>query len=206
MGYSKDMLNDSETVAVDLHPHWWFFAESVSALVVGFVVAVAVASAGIDNALGDLLSLLSIAILIVTGAWVAIRFLKWSNTHFVVTSQRLIFRQGVIGRSGIEIPLERVNNVNFNQSVFERIIGAGDLLIESGGESGQERFTDIRHPDTVQKIIHAQIESAQQRRSAGQFAAPAPDVAEQLERLEGLMHRGAITFDEFERQKRRLLS
>lgn len=206
MGYSKDMLNDSETVAVDLHPHWWFFAESVSALVVGFVVAVVVASAGIDNAFGDLLSLLSIAILIVTGSWVAIRFLKWSNTHFVVTSQRLIFRQGVIGRSGIEIPLERVNNVNFNQSVFERIIGAGDLLIESGGESGQERFTDIRHPDTVQKVIHAQIEAAQQRRSSGQFAAPAPDIAEQLERLEGLMHRGAITFDEFERQKRRLLS
>ena len=206
MAYPKDMLNDGETVAVDLHPHWWFFAESVSALVFGFFVAVAVGAANLENALGDLLSLLSIAILIVTGAWVAIRFLKWSNTHFVITSQRLIFRQGVIGRSGIEIPLERVNNVNFSQSVFERIIGAGDLLIESGGESGQERFTDIRHPDAVQKMIHAQIETAQQRRSNTQFSASGPDVAEQLERLEALMHRGAITFDEFERQKRRLLS
>lgn len=208
MAYPKDMLNDGETVAVDLHPHWWYFAESVSALAAGFALAVVVAAADVDNALGDLLSLLSIAILIVAGVWVGIRFLKWSNTHFVITSQRLIFRQGVIGRSGIEIPLERVNNVNFNQSVFERIIGAGDLLIESGGESGQERFTDIRHPDTVQRMIHAQIEATQHRRSAGLAAGAvaSPDIAEQLERLEALMHRGAITFDEFERQKRRLLS
>ena len=66
----------------------------------------------------------------------------------------MIFRHGVFAKSGIEIPLERVNSVHFNQSMFERIIGAGDLLIESGAEGGQQRFTDIKNPDQVQNLIH----------------------------------------------------
>ena len=81
-------------------------------------------------------------------------------------SHRLIFQKGVVGKSGIQIPLERVNNVNFNQTVFERLLGAGDLLIESGGEDGQSRYTDIRHPDRVQRLIHAQMEGLA-RRHAG---------------------------------------
>ena len=79
-------------------------------------------------------------------------------TYFVVTTDRVIFRTGVISRRGIEIPLGRVNNVLFNQSLLERLIGAGDLLIESGGESGQQIFTDVRNPDRVQNSIHAAID------------------------------------------------
>ena len=47
--------------------------------------------------------------------------------------------------------------------MFERMLGAGDLLIESGGEDGQQRFTDIRHPAQVQNLIHAQMEGHYQR-------------------------------------------
>ena len=54
--------------------------------------------------------------------------------------------------------LGRVNNVLFNQSLLECLIGAGDLLIESGGESGQQTFTDVRNPDRVQNSIPAAID------------------------------------------------
>ena len=113
----------------------------------------------------------------------------------------------MFAKSGIEIPLERVNNVNFNQGVLERILGAGDLLIESGGEDGQQRFTDIRHPDKVQNLVHAQMEGLAMRR--GGYAAAAKsggsDFTEQLERLEGLLERGTINQEEFDAQKRKLL-
>ena len=145
-------------------------------------------------------------VLLVGGAlWLIGRYLKWISTNFVITSQRVIFRQGIFAKSGIEIPLERVNNVNFSQGVFERMLGAGDLLIESGGEDGQQRFTDIRHPDKVQNLIHSQMEGVARRR--GGYAAPTagPSVPEQLERLEGLLERGSITQDEFDAQKRKLL-
>jgi uncharacterized membrane protein YdbT with pleckstrin-like domain len=127
------------------------------------------------------------------------------NTHFVITSHRIIYRSGVIAKSGIEIPLERVNNVNFGQSVFERLVGAGDLLIESGGEDGQSRFSDIKHPDQVQRMIHSQMEAAMQRRSGRSVDQPAANVADQLERLEGMLQRGTLTPEEFDQQKRKLL-
>lgn len=205
MGYPQRKLNDGESVALDMHPHWWFFAESVTALAVSLVVAVVVLGGAVDDGTAkDILRYLVLAMIIVSGCWVAIRYLKWSTTNFVITSQRLIFRQGVLGRSGIEIPLDRVNNVNFHQSMFERIINAGDLLIESGGEDGQQRFTDIHNPDDVQNLIHSLLTDERDRRN-GSGAPLSHDVTVQLERLEGLLERGSISEDEFEQQKRRLL-
>jgi uncharacterized membrane protein YdbT with pleckstrin-like domain len=206
MTFSQKNLNANETVALDLHPHWWYFAGPVAALVASIVLGIVVLTAGPDGTAGDVLKVISIAALVVTAIWVVVRYLKWMTTHFVITSHRLIFRTGVLAKSGVEIPLERVNNVNFNQSVFERMLGAGDLLIESGGEDGQSRFSDIKHPDQVQRLIHSQVELAAERRASygGGGARPAT-VAEELERLEGMMQRGTLTPEEFEAQKRRLL-
>ena len=95
--------------------------------------------------------------------WLLVRYLRWGTTNFVITSDRVIFRHGVIAKSGIEIPLERVNSVHFDQGIFERMLGAGDLLIESGAESGQQRFTDVRNPDRVQNLIHSQMELNEDR-------------------------------------------
>ena len=54
-------------------------------------------------------------------------------------------------------------NVNFNQSIWERIIGAGDLLIESGGKDGQSRFSDVRKPELVAKEIHEQANQYEEK-------------------------------------------
>ena len=82
----------------------------------------------------------------------------------MITSDRIIFRTGVFAKHGIEIPLERVNNVIFHQSVIERMLGCGDLLIESGGETGQQRFTEVKDPDRVQALIHTQVDAKLARR------------------------------------------
>jgi uncharacterized membrane protein YdbT with pleckstrin-like domain len=194
-------LNPDESVALDLNPHWWYFAESVSSFAVSGILWLFVF--GQDERKSYLtypIGVIALAALV----WVIVRYLKWRTTYFVITSDRLIYRNGVIGKSGIEIPLERVNNVNFKQGIFERIIGAGDLLIESGGEDGQQRFTDIAHPDKVQNLIHMQMED-NQKRSFSVNVAGGNDVATQLEKLEGLRDRGSISAEEFESQKRRLL-
>ncbi|MBI5090424.1 MAG: PH domain-containing protein [Actinobacteria bacterium] len=208
MTFAKKNLNPNETVALDMHPHWWYFAGPAATLaavvVLGIVLAV---STDVSGTGGDILRVLVIALIVLAAIWLIVRYLKWFTTYFVITSHRLIFRTGVLAKSGIEIPLERVNNVNFNQSIFERLLGAGDLLIESGGEDGQSRYTDIRHPDRVQRLIHAQMELAAQRRGsyeAGPTVTTA-SVTEQLERLEAMMQRGSLSVEEFEEQKRRLL-
>jgi uncharacterized membrane protein YdbT with pleckstrin-like domain len=204
MPFPKKNLNANETIALDMHPHWWYFAEPAGALVLVIVLGIIQLTNGPDGDTGDLLNKVLIGLLILTALWVVGRYLKWITTNFVMTSQRLIFRQGVIAKSGIEIPLERVNNVNFNQSVFERILGAGDLLIESGGEDGQQRFTDIRNPSKVQNLLSAQVEAVRERRGEGGGSRNS-DPSEQLERLEGMLKRGTLTQAEFDSQKRKLL-
>ena len=205
MPFPKKNLNANETIALDMHPHWWYFAEPASALVLVIVLGILQATKGPEGDTGDVIRLVLIALLVLTALWVIGRYLKWITTNFVMTSQRLIFRQGVIAKSGIEIPLERVNNVNFNQSVFERLLGAGDLLIESGGEDGQQRFTDIRNPSKVQNLLSSLVESTHERRTGGGGSASKGDIAEQLERLEGMLQRGTLTQAEFDSQKRKLL-
>ena len=208
MPYPKKNLNANESIALDMHPHWWYFAEPAFSLVLAIAIGIVVLSqtdSGSDaRKAGGWIALI---LLVVTALWLLGRYLKWVTTNFVITSQRLIFRQGVFAKSGIEIPLERVNNVNFNQSIFERMLGAGDLLIESGGEDGQQRFTDIRHPDKVQNLVHAQVEALIHHRAGYRAGATTGggDVTVQLERLEGLLQRGTITQQEFDSQKAKLL-
>ena len=204
MPFPKKNLNANETIALDMHPHWWYFAEPAWSLL-GSIILGIIVLAKTHGDVGKVLRVVTLVLLVGTAVWLVIRYMKWLTTNFVITSNRLIFRQGVIGKSGIEIPLERVNNVNFHQTVFERILGAGDLLIESGGEDGQQRFTDIRHPAQVQNLIHAQMEGHFQRR-AGYVNAPTGDITEQLQRLEGMLQRGTLTQEEFDIQKTRLLS
>ena len=130
-------------------------------------------------------------------------------TYFVVTSRRVIYRTGVISKRGVEIPLERINNINFHQRIIDRIIGAGDLDIESAGKDGQSHFDFIRHPDGVQHEIYRQMETrnmpcemqpAPAVADAG-AAAPAASVPEQIEQLArsarpGPHHRGRVRAEE----------
>lgn len=207
MPYASKNLNPGETIAVDMHPHWWYFAEPAFALLGSIVLGIIVLTNDGNGAIYKLLSWLSIALLVGTALWLLGRYLKWATTNFVVTNQRVIYRSGLFAKRGVEIPVGRVNNVNFSQGIFERMVGAGDLLIESGGEDGQSRFTDIRHPDNVQRMIHIQQQAAVDRSSGRPSAEPSlsVDVADQLERLEGMLQRGTLTAEEFESQKRKLL-
>jgi membrane protein YdbS with pleckstrin-like domain len=209
MPFPKKNLNANETIALDMHPHWWYFAEPAWSLLGSIVLGIIVlAKTDKGTSARKALGLLVLALLVITAVWLVVRYLKWLTTNFVITSDRLIFRQGVLRKEGIQIPLERVNNVNFAQSIFERMIGAGDLLIESGGEDGQQRFTDIKHPDKVTNLIHESMEGNESRRFGGSRLPPpgaSADVVTQIEKLEGLLQRGSITPEEFEAQKRRLL-
>jgi uncharacterized membrane protein YdbT with pleckstrin-like domain len=205
MPYPKKLLNDNETVALDLHPHWWFFAKSGASMLVSILVGVA-SLIWLDGDLQKVVNWIAIAGIVISAVLLVSRYIQWFTTHFVITSDRIIFRTGVFAKHGIEIPLERVNNVIFHQSVIERILGAGDLLIESGGETGQQRFTEVRDPDRVQALIHTQVDAKMARRGSQASGGGATgDVASQLEKLEGMLQRGTLTPTEFEAQKRKLL-
>lgn len=202
MPYPRKLLNDHETVALDMNPHWWFFGKAVLG-VVAFVILGIVARVAFDGAVQTALTWVAIVGIVGFAGFLVDRYARWSTTYFVVTSDRVIYRSGVVRKHGIEIPLERVNNVSSSQSLFERILSTGNLLIESGGESGQQRFTDIKNPERVQNLIHAQREANNTRMYGG--GSSETDPASQLEKLEGMLERGTLTREEFDKEKRRLL-
>jgi uncharacterized membrane protein YdbT with pleckstrin-like domain len=205
MPYPANQLNADETVVVDLHPHWWFFAAPVSALIASIIVGILLIAWDAEGWFPDALKAIVLVLIVGSALMSILRFLRWNSTSFVVTNSRIIFRTGLLAKSGIEMPLHRVNNVNFSQSILERMLGAGDLLIESGGESGQSRFSDIRQPEKVKNLIHDQMRVREtEQRTMLHSNGSGGDVATQLEKLEGLRDRGSITPDEFEAQKRRL--
>lgn len=206
MPYPRKLLNTGEQIALDLHPHVIFFLEPALALLGALVLTIVL----LIGTSGDW-PLVGVVVLLVAAGWFGIRYIKWATTHFVVTTSRVIYRHGVVGKMGIEIPLERVMNVNFDQSFWERLVGAGDLVIESGGKDGQSRFSDIRKPEMVQNMIHAQMHAWEESRSGRVVAAAAPmpppaaDVPAQLDKLDDLRKRGVITDAEFNAQKAKLL-
>lgn len=208
MPFPPDLLNESEEVILDLRPHWakLFFP------VVLVVLAIAATAASGFLSAPEPVTFALLALLAAAVVFLLVRYVRWTTTNFVVTNERLIHREGVIAKNGIEIPLDRVQTIRFNQSIFERMIGAGDLLIESAGETGQNKFTDIRKPSMVQNVVYREIEAYENRRvdrMAGGRAPAGPSglsVPEQLEKLHQLLQQGAINPTEYEAQKARLLA
>ena len=202
MGFPPKLLHPDETVLVDVHPHWRFLVKPLLVLVLSGALLVV---------LGPVLAVATPALIAVgalaagSALWFAVRWLRWSNEHFVVTSERLIHRKGVIAKSGMEVPLERVNNIAFNQTALERLIGSGDLLIESGGETGQQHFRDIPRPGQVQQEIYSAMEALEDatadRMGGGRGLSP----VEQLEKLHELAQRGVISDEEYQAKRSRLL-
>ena len=179
MAFPERLLSEDEELIYDLRPHWLTLV--VPALIT-LVVVVAVGAAWVVVPAGDLqqparlaVGLLGLAVLLAT---VVGRVARWATTHFVLTTERLIFRSGVVAKFGREIPLERINDVTFSQSLFERMIGAGDLLLESAGEHGQSRFSNIRDPEAVQLEIYRQMEANDRRRAGYATTQPHPAVAD----------------------------
>lgn len=201
MAFSPKLLNDGEEIVLDLHPHWWFFIGPLVALVL--TVAAVVAVSVLD--LPDTLWFVVLGLLAVNALWLLARLAKWATTNFVVTSDRLIYRSGVLAKKGIEIPLERVNNIHFNQGIFERLLRSGDLMIESGGERGQQMFSDISRPARVQNEIYRTMEAAQARDADRMAGRRELSIPEQIDKLDELRSRGVLSQAEFDAKKAQLL-
>ena len=152
MSFPTRLLGPGEEVHLDSRPNWsYLFWPSVfTVLVLAGCVATVVLWTSAPLVAGWVLLGVGLAALAYLGA----RYLGWRTTTFVVTSQRIVYRTGVLRRTGREIPIGRVQDVTYHQSVVERIVRAGSLTVESAGRQGQDPFPDISRPDEVQSLIN----------------------------------------------------
>jgi uncharacterized membrane protein YdbT with pleckstrin-like domain len=205
VGFPRDLLDDRERIVFELRPHWVALVPpaigGLLILVMG-VVVVGLIGGPTGQTVAGLVTAALLLVVVLPGV------LRWYFTLFVLTSDRLITRTGIVAKSSKEIPLERINDVTFNQSVLERLFGAGDLLVESAGERGQTRITNVRKPEQVQLMIYRTSEDNSDRMMRGGRPSATENgdsIPEQIEALARLKAQGMITESEFEEKKKDLL-
>jgi uncharacterized membrane protein YdbT with pleckstrin-like domain len=192
VSFPEKVLADDETVAEQLHPHWitlvpatlWFLVICAAG---GFAIAFLPS--------GKTIHLVLLIVVIVVGllllSWLSFsKWISWRTTHYVFTTHRVLIRRGVLHHVGRDIALQRISDVGYSQTLWDRIVGAGTLTIESAGEHGQEVLTTMPHADRIQQTLNRLIEQDSERRARqasgaapptthGHEAAPQPGYSQQ---------------------------
>lgn len=194
-------LNDGEEVVLDLHPHWWYLAGPVATIVIVIAGAITALAESAPPAAGWAV----LAALVLSAAWLLLRYLKWRTTRFILTTSRLIERRGILSRSTREIPLMGLSDISCRQSLFQRLIGAGGVLIESPGKDSPEFFPDLPRPAHVQSEIIRLMDEGRRANPPQLSPSTGASIPDQIDQLDQLRRRGVISDADFEQKKAQLL-
>jgi uncharacterized membrane protein YdbT with pleckstrin-like domain len=163
---------------------------------------------------------LAFIIILLTAIYPAVEYINWKYNLWAVTNIRVVDESGFFSRYSKESPLDKINNVQYDQSVWGRLFGYGDVDIQTAAELGETRYELIHHPKLLKDTItHAQEEykRTQISNQATQLAeaiaqrtgfAGAPSsqmIADELHKLFELLQKGAITNEEYLAQKNKLM-
>ena len=161
MGYPDNVLANDEQVVLHRHPHWKRLFWPVVVLILASAAA-SFGSAVVNSTTWDptakrvIFAVIGAIWLIVIG-WLTLGpFLNWLTTHFVITDRRVMFRHGVLSRSGIDIPLARINSVEFRHRLIDRMLRTGTLIVESASQDPLE-FYDIPRVEHVHALLYHEV-------------------------------------------------
>jgi uncharacterized membrane protein YdbT with pleckstrin-like domain len=163
-------LMPNEKLVLASNPHWFYFWKQVLAGLglIGLLLLLWTVDADwVDTTLGWI-TLITFVVLLVNTIYA---FVQWQTTRFAITDQRVAYQSGILRRRGVSIPLNRVNNVNFEQSFIARMLNNGIVTIESAGETGDSVFENIPDPENVRALIFAGVEADEQADSDRDAAA-----------------------------------
>jgi len=166
MPYPDKLLAGDEEVVRHLHPHW----VTVFWPVVRFLLVVGATSFGAamipDGRQQGVYRLLLLGVaLVLLLVTVAVPLARWRATHYVVTTHRLLFREGILVRRGRDLGLARITDVSYTQTLWERLIGSGTVTIETAGDGGATVLHRIPDSDGVQQLLNHMVEEDADRRA-----------------------------------------
>jgi uncharacterized membrane protein YdbT with pleckstrin-like domain len=152
MGYPENLLTEGEGVVYDMRPHWrvlFFPAVVLILLVFATVLLVSSVPSGWTWAYW----VVAAGALFVLVVWVVRPVIRWATSQYVLTTRRVIVRSGIIARQGRDMPLARVNDCHFRYGVIDRLLGCGDLIVESAGETGRLTIAAVPDVELIQREI-----------------------------------------------------
>jgi len=214
-------LMDGEEMILASNPHWFYFWKQVAAAV-GILGLLLILWTLDDGTLGDVIGWVTLVAFIVLLLDTIFEFVQWKTNRFAITNQRVAYQSGILRRRGVSIPLNRINNVNFEQSFVARLLNNGVVTIESAGETGDSVFENIPDPERVRGLIFAQVEADEQADSDRDAAALAKamqqhmpatgpgggaekSAQERLAALDELRAQGLVNDDEYAAKRQQIL-
>ncbi|WP_280258004.1 PH domain-containing protein [Nocardia wallacei] len=160
MGYPEELLAPEERLLLHRHPHWkMLFWPAIT-----LIVATAIAGFAGGFAYRNTEATARTAVLVaVVAIWVGLLLwrcaapvLRWKSTHFIITDRRVLVREGVLTHTGIDIPMNRIANIQFRHGIFDRLLGTGTLIIDAASGDPLE-YDDIPQVQKVHALLYHEV-------------------------------------------------
>lgn len=198
----EDHLQGDETIVFRAHP-------SRIGLVPPVALAVVVAAVGLvlyHQTASPVALLVAGAIVLVALVSALAQLVRLRSNEYILTTHRLIEQYGILSKRSVDSYLSKINNVEHSQSLWGRIFGFGDVMVDTASKDGITVFTKIAHPIEFKRAILAACEAY---RGIGPAVAPAgaavPSGAERLRQLKKLLDDGLISQEEYEAKRKQLV-
>lgn len=162
MAYPRNLLTDGETIQYEMRQHWRVLIGPVLIAVVSIPLAVYLVTLSTVSAIDWVILGLLLVVLVV---WVLKPVVEWATTEYVITNRRIITRSGIVARSGRDMPMSKVNDVQFSSSVVDRLFRCGTITIESAGENSGVVMEKVGDVERIQReVARLHDEDATRRR------------------------------------------
>jgi uncharacterized membrane protein YdbT with pleckstrin-like domain len=145
------------------------------------------------------------AVAVVLAGFTLVKLLILRSFEHVLTNRRMIQQIGILRKQSMDAPLDKVNNVEHWQTLWGRLLGYGDVEIDTASEHGATRFRSISRPLEFKNAIVGAAEAYRSHRFAPAPSAAAPSGADRLRQLKALLDDGLISAEEYEVKRRKLL-
>lgn len=151
MAISSKLLNPGEEVVVSTRTHPKVLLLPLLALVVLLAIAVFV-----QVQIGSAAVRWIVWVLAAVGIlwWFLRPLVQWLAASYTITNRRLITRHGVLTRTGHDIPLTRISDVEYEFGLVDRMLGCGTLMISDASTDGEVTLHDIPHVEDVQRRLN----------------------------------------------------
>ncbi|MFT5223312.1 MAG: putative membrane protein YdbT with pleckstrin-like domain [Glaciecola sp.] len=199
----KDEEAPIDNVIRSFRPHWRVLLATMSWAVIAMALIAAAVITTDGNLRLALAGAIVVALVFVTGR----DLVDYFSTTYTLTTDQVIVKHGVLKITKVKIPLESIDNITMTRNLLERMLGYGDMVIES--TQGSIPFTDIPDPEEFEAelLVYRDKRRGQPAATAATAAAAAAgrDPLQRLAELADLHERGALSDAEFEDAKQRLL-
>jgi uncharacterized membrane protein YdbT with pleckstrin-like domain len=207
----KTRLKDGEKVIMVTRLHWFTMVVPVlitmAGIILGIVLGIVLERSGF---------LIGSIIILVVAAYFLYKLVERRNNIWAVTNLRIIDEFGVFSNNSKESPLDKINNVSYQQSFWGKIFGFGNVQIQTAAEVGATSYSFVEKPAELKDAItqmQEEYKSYQMKRQAAEMSgamtagslADKMDVAAEVEKLFELKQRGILTEEEFRTRKAKLL-